>query len=87
MLKIFKENRSDFELEYKHYEEAKNYNFLDEKTNKFLFPEKIDLKIVKQKINNWIELTTNEDYKKYLQEIIKIIQYKNIIDLEKKKIL
>ena len=35
--KIFKENISDFELEDKHYELAKNYNFIDEKTNKFLF--------------------------------------------------
>ena len=85
LLIIFKENRSDFELEYKHYDEAKHYNFIDEDTNKFVFPEKIDIAFVKDKIENWKTLTINENYRKYFQEIINIIQYKNTFDLEKEK--
>lgn len=84
LLKNFKENRSDFMSEYKNVKEANQYNFLNNK-GQFIFPEKIDLGVVKEKINNWKALADNELYKLYFDEIINIINYNSTLDLEKEK--
>ena len=84
LLKNFKENRSDFMSEYKNVKEANQYNFLNSK-GQFIFPEKINLGVVQEKINNWKVLADNELYKLYFDEIINIINYNSTLDLEKEK--
>ena len=84
LLKNFKENRSDFMSEYKNVKEANQYNFLNSK-GQFIFPEKINLGVVQEKINNWKVLADNELYKLYFDEIINIINYNGTLDLEKEK--
>ena len=84
LLKNFKENRSDFMSEYKNVKEANQYNFLNSK-GQFIFPEKINLGVVQEKINNWKALADNELYKLYFDEIINIINYNSTLDLEKEK--
>ncbi len=84
LLKNFKENRSDFMLEYKNHQYAAENGFINNK-GQFQFPKKIDLKVVKEKINKWKELATNDLFKKYFDEIINIINYKSTLDLEAEK--
>lgn len=84
LLKNFKENRSDFISEYKNVKEAAEYSYINNK-GQFQFPKKIDLKIVQEKINGWKQLSDNELYKKYFDEIINIINYNSTLNLEAEK--
>ena len=84
MLKIFKENRNDFEVEYENDEDAYRNSFLSDNGN-FNFPPKINLKKVEQKINLSKSLISNETYKLYFDEIINILNYKYTINLDNEK--
>lgn len=84
LLKTFKENRSDFNAEYKNNPEAYQQNFILE-NGTFKFPQKINLKIVEEKVALWKSLTKNQIYHKYFDEIINIINYNGKLDLEDEK--
>ena len=84
LLKIFKENRSDFMVEYKNNQNAYENNFLLE-NGCFNLPKKIDLKTVQEKVNLWKTLTDNNDYKLYFQEIINVLNYNCKLDIDKEK--
>ena len=84
LLKNFKENRSDFMVEYKNNYNAYQNQFLLE-NGSFNLPKKIDLKKVQEKVELWKSLTENNDYKLYFQEIINILNYNSKLDIEKEK--
>ena len=84
LLKNFKENRSDFMVEYKNdFNAYQNHFLLD--NGSFNLPKKIDLKKVQEKVELWKSLTENNDYKLYFQEIINILNYNSKLDIEKEK--
>lgn len=84
LLKTFKENRTDFNKEYKNIPSAYQQKFLLE-NGTFNFPKKINLKTVEEKIAKWKSLTKNQTYHKYFDEIINIINYNCQLDLENEK--
>lgn len=84
LLKNFKENRSDFMVEYKNDFNAHQNHFLLD-NGSFNLPKKIDLKKVQEKVELWKSLTENNDYKLYFQEIINILNYNSKLDIEKEK--
>ena len=84
LLKNFKENRSDFMVEYKNNFNAYQNQFLLD-NGSFNLPKKIDLKKVQEKVELWKSLTDNNDYKLYFQEIINILNYNCKLDIEKEK--
>jgi hypothetical protein len=81
LLKTFKENRSDFNSEYRNNPEAYRLKFISD-NGTFKFPEKINLKIVEEKVALWKSLTKNETYHKYFNEIIHILNYDSKLDLD-----
>jgi hypothetical protein len=84
LLKIFKENRSDFMVEYKNNQNAYENNFLLE-NGSFNLPKKIDLETVQEKVNLWKSLTDNNDYKEYFEEIINVLNYNCKLEIDKEK--
>ena len=84
LLSNFVQNREDFNNEYKDIDKAYDNEFLDGR-KLFKFPKTISMKNVQEKIEHWKNLTDNDTYKIYFNEILNIINYKYDLNLENEK--